>query len=201
MPRLRITVPHHLSVASLISDDKTTEANAGIIYWIQENCPTAIYIPGGETCFIQFNEVWDLVQFKKQFGIDAGSKKNGGMLLTHTYVTAASEADHHFTNNIRRMMLTANDLVWYELRYMDGWFKLYVPIASGINSSYRIPLRQISGIGFVNRAKKRYKLEELVEIAHELRQLYVPAPIKLRTANYDYIDVTDREPIEIALLR
>ena len=56
-------------------------------------------------------------------------------------------------------------------------------------------------MGFTMRTQKhRFNVEEIYELAHELRQLYVDAPIMMIDSKGELIDVTDMDAVRVQLM-
>lgn len=198
MDRLRVELPTELTITTYSSDNiPSTVPTSGVLFWLQARCSPVMLESNLFVCVIRFSTIRDMVKFKVHFSLSP-TKNDGGLSLRLTYVPGPQLARNMIYSD--KMNIGQPDNLHYELRYWQGWFKLYLPYLCAGNSISHKPLLNLCMVGF-HRRVRRYCLEDLLDIAHELRQLYVEAPIKLRTSDYQYIDVTDRDAISIALMR
>lgn len=197
MERLLLPIPLRLTVTTK-GHTTTSTVNPGVQYWLDNNDTQAVIVCDPTTpnqCSIQFVSVWSMVQFKLQFGIDS-HPKHGGIALKLTRRSAADFKEDR--SDMIRMMQSESTNMYFRLKKQHGWWQLACPILTRSNTVYWKSWMQM---GFTMRTMKhRFDIEELVELAHELRQIYVDAPIKMVTSHGEIVDVTDLEPVVIQLM-
>ena len=197
MERLLLQIPIRLCVTTK-GDTTTTDINPGVKYWMEQNAIVAPVVCDSMTpdrCSLQFSSFWDMVNFKLQYGIDHHPKQ-GGIALTLVKKSAANFADDR-KYRIKMMQSEHPDL-YFRLKKQHGWWQLACPILTNSGTIYHKSWKQM---GFSMRTQKhRFNVEEIYELAHELRQLYVDAPIMMIDSKGELIDVTDMDAVRVQLM-
>jgi hypothetical protein len=136
-----------------------------------------------------------MVCFKLNFNIDT-HPKHGGLALTRVRKSADEfKADRPYRI---KMMQSEHPDLYFRMKKQHGWWQLACPILSKAGYVYWKSWKEM---GFTMRTMKhRFNIEELFELAHELRQTYLDAPIKMVNSKGEVIDVTDLDPVVIQLM-
>ena len=197
MERLLLQIPSHLCVTTM-GDPTTTDVNPGVKYWIEQNAIVASVVCDPVTpdrCSIQFASNWDMVNFKLHFGINRHPTQ-GGIALTLVKKSAAEfQADRKYRI---KMMQSEHSNLYFRLKKQHGWWQLACPILANAGYVYHKSWKQMSFS--MRTGKHRFNIEELVELAHELRQIYVDAPIMMVNSKGELIDVTELDCVMIQLM-
>lgn len=197
MSRLRVTIPtKHLrqSTAGLI-------LSPGIRAWLRRWAPDTEVHLADDVYELEFHRMFDLAQFKLNFGIDS-NKHDGGFDMKYTKVSRFKY------DEIRDLLLEAmvcepdmryeiNSQPWQigcvPIRFQDPKFdQLAVYFDKLVQPLIHI-LRSDSDFAWT--------LPSIVQYVDELRQCYLPVPVVMITRNEEEIDISNMDLALIALMQ
>ena len=188
---LLLALPYRLSARQVDGGVALVRAKSDVFYWLRRNIPDTVEIEGTKVCHLRFSSIKHVIQFKLQFKIDVKGDwiqlPLCRKLMHHNYGHPSDlipPSIHHYL--LKKSSLGTCSLLAPRISY-HGYASM-----SHVNS--------IQSLCFNSEYSSRPNFEAGLQLAYQLRQVYLPLPIMLETSYGDLIDVTGLSVVEVALM-
>ena len=188
---LLLVLPYRLSARQVDGGVALVRAKSDVFYWLRRNIPDTVEIEGTKVCHLRFSSINHVIQFKLQFDIDVVDDWIQLPLCRKIMIHNHGHPSDLIPPSIHHYLLRKSSL---------GTCTLQAPRISYNGYASMAQVNYIQSLVFIREYSSCTNFEQLLQLAYQLRQVYIPLPIMLETSYGDLIDVTGLSVVEVALM-